>query len=245
MAQQENQEQLVLGNLNLIHSIIKTCIGINADDINRYEDYFQEGCLALIKAVKSFDETKNVLFSTYAYHTIKGHLQTYKMNYDITKGIKYPPSKLRSKYCKYLDLKNSNTPTDEICKQLNISNIDALMFDTIGNAVSLDVSVSNDENGITMSELIIDSSIDIENDLIEHENECILFNIIRDVLNECSDVQRNVYIDYLNNYLGTHKLSRNELAAKHHISTNYTKFTITKINKKIQRSLLIEGYFEG
>lgn len=36
-----------------------------------YEDIFQIGCIGLIKAGKTFDESKNIKFSTYATTCIK------------------------------------------------------------------------------------------------------------------------------------------------------------------------------
>lgn len=39
-----------------------------------YEDFFQNGCIGLIKAAKKFDESKGIQFGTYAYPVIDGHV---------------------------------------------------------------------------------------------------------------------------------------------------------------------------
>ncbi|MCG8501564.1 MAG: RNA polymerase sporulation sigma factor SigF [Firmicutes bacterium] len=69
----EAQGQLVERNIGLVWSIVKKFQnrGYEADDL------FQIGCIGLIKAIKKFDETFEVKFSTYAVPMIMGEIKRF------------------------------------------------------------------------------------------------------------------------------------------------------------------------
>ncbi len=58
-------------NLGLVHSC---CTRFKGKGIE-YEDLFQAGCIGLIKAVKGFDKSRGLMFSTYAVPVILGELK--------------------------------------------------------------------------------------------------------------------------------------------------------------------------
>ena len=65
------EEQLVNQNLGLVHSAVKRLIYPPYE----YEDLFQHGCIGLIKAIRSFDNTKANMLSTYAVPVIAGEIK--------------------------------------------------------------------------------------------------------------------------------------------------------------------------
>lgn len=67
------REQLVEGNLRLVLSVIQKFVGRGENP----DDLFQVGCIGLLKAVKNFDETKMVRFSTYGVPMIAGEIRRY------------------------------------------------------------------------------------------------------------------------------------------------------------------------
>ncbi len=67
------KEKLVMGNLKLVLSILKR---FNNQKYN-LDDLFQMGCIGLTKAVKNFDLSHEVRFSTYAVPLIKGEIKRY------------------------------------------------------------------------------------------------------------------------------------------------------------------------
>ena len=67
------QEELVEGNLRLVLSVIQKFAGRGENP----DDLFQVGCIGLMKAVKNFDETKMVRFSTYGVPMIAGEIRRY------------------------------------------------------------------------------------------------------------------------------------------------------------------------
>ena len=68
------KDDIILNNLGLVNKVIMDKIIYNIAD---YDDLFQVGCVGLIVAVNTFDESKNVKFSTYAYKVIHMEILNY------------------------------------------------------------------------------------------------------------------------------------------------------------------------
>ena len=70
---EEAREQLVLGNLRLVLSVIQKFAsrGENMDDL------FQVGCIGLLKAIQNFDLSLDLRFSTYGVPMIVGEIRRY------------------------------------------------------------------------------------------------------------------------------------------------------------------------
>ena len=68
------KDDIILNNLGLVNKVIMDKIIYNIAD---YDDLFQVGCVGLIVAVNTFDESKNVKFSTYAYKVIHMEIFNY------------------------------------------------------------------------------------------------------------------------------------------------------------------------
>lgn len=64
-------DELVKENEKLVWSIVKRMPSGDKEDL------FQTGCIGLIKAVKRFDLTKGVMFSTYAVYMIIGEIKKF------------------------------------------------------------------------------------------------------------------------------------------------------------------------
>lgn len=69
----EAQELLVVHNAALVKSIVKKYIGRGVD----FDDLYQIGCLGLIKAIRNYDATYQVRFSTYAVPMIMGEVKRF------------------------------------------------------------------------------------------------------------------------------------------------------------------------
>lgn len=66
-------EELVRCNMALVRSIVKKYVNRGVE----YDDLYQIGSMGLVKAVKNFDPTYNVRFSTYAVPMIAGEIKRY------------------------------------------------------------------------------------------------------------------------------------------------------------------------
>ncbi|MDO5116530.1 MAG: sigma-70 family RNA polymerase sigma factor [Synergistaceae bacterium] len=70
---EEAREKLILANRPMVYWLAKKL----KVPYNTYQDLIQEGMLALINAVDSFDIERNIRFSTYAYYKIHGRMVNY------------------------------------------------------------------------------------------------------------------------------------------------------------------------
>ena len=66
----DNQD-FIAKNLGLVHSCCSKFKGKGIE----YDDLFQAGCVGLLKATKGFDESRGLMFSTYAVPVILGELK--------------------------------------------------------------------------------------------------------------------------------------------------------------------------
>ncbi len=76
MAQKGNSEaqnKIVEENIGLVRSVVKRFVNRGYET----EDLFQIGCIGLIKAIKKFDMSFNVKFSTYAVPMIMGEIKRF------------------------------------------------------------------------------------------------------------------------------------------------------------------------
>ncbi|MBQ2897073.1 MAG: RNA polymerase sporulation sigma factor SigG [Clostridia bacterium] len=75
---EDARNKFIVGNLRLVLSVIQkfNSRGENADDL------FQVGCVGLMKAIKNFDLSVGVKFSTYAVPMIIGEIRRYLRDYN-------------------------------------------------------------------------------------------------------------------------------------------------------------------
>ncbi|MBQ3355501.1 MAG: RNA polymerase sporulation sigma factor SigG [Oscillospiraceae bacterium] len=67
------RQQLIEGNLRLVLSVIQKFLGRGENP----DDLFQVGCVGLLKAIRRFDTSLNVRFSTYGVPMIEGEVKRY------------------------------------------------------------------------------------------------------------------------------------------------------------------------
>ncbi len=66
-------EELMLRNVGLVQNIAAKCLGRGAD----FEDLVQIGNIGMLKAIRSFDLSRGVMFSTYAVPLIFGEIRRF------------------------------------------------------------------------------------------------------------------------------------------------------------------------
>ncbi|MDR0840317.1 MAG: SigB/SigF/SigG family RNA polymerase sigma factor [Christensenellaceae bacterium] len=69
----EAMARLVSENAPLVRAIVRKYIGRGTE----YEDLYQIGCMGLVKAIRNFDTSYNVRFSTYAVPMIAGEIKRF------------------------------------------------------------------------------------------------------------------------------------------------------------------------
>ena len=74
---EEARQTLIEGNLRLVLSVLQKFLGRGENP----DDLFQVGCIGLLKAIKNFDLSQNVRFSTYGVPMIAGEIRRYLRDY--------------------------------------------------------------------------------------------------------------------------------------------------------------------
>jgi RNA polymerase sigma factor (sigma-70 family) len=103
-------------HLKLVHYVLRHVLKISAASSN-YEDFYQIGCLGLIKAAKRFNPQKGYEFSSFAIPNIEGYIKTYKRE---DQPIKFGRT-LTDKWSKYQSLTNKGYSDNEIAKKMNMT----------------------------------------------------------------------------------------------------------------------------
>ena len=70
---EQAQEILTLRNAALVKSVVKRYMSRGAE----YDDLYQIGCMGLVKAIRKFDDSYDVRFSTYAVPMIAGEIKRF------------------------------------------------------------------------------------------------------------------------------------------------------------------------
>ncbi len=117
---QKALDALVQQNTGLVHSVVRRFLGRGQEA----EDLFQVGCIGLIKAVKKFDCSYGVRFSTYAVPMIMGEIKRFIRDDGIIKvsrTLKETAAKAMA-IKEQLTYKNGTEPTlSELSEKLGIS----------------------------------------------------------------------------------------------------------------------------
>ena len=145
----EALDRVVCGNLKLVLSVVQKFSnrGEEADDL------FQVGVIGLIKAVKNFDTTKNVKFSTYGVPMILGEVRRFlRDNNSVrvsrsTRDLAYRAMQVREN----LTIKLDREPTvDEISKEMAVPSAEiSVALEAIVDPVSIYEPLYSD-NGDTV-----------------------------------------------------------------------------------------------
>lgn len=138
------REQLVVGNLRLVLSIIQRFSGRGEN----FDDIFQVGVIGLLKAVDNFNTDLNVRFSTYAVPLIMGEVRRYlrdnspiKVSRSI-KDIAYKALQAKEKYI----VRFQKEPTiEEIAKEIGVERAEVVTaLESITEPISLYEPVFSD-----------------------------------------------------------------------------------------------------
>ncbi len=138
------RQALVEGNLRLVLSVIQRFLGRGENP----DDLFQVGCIGLLKAIKNFDLSQNVRFSTYGVPMIAGEIRRYLRDYSairVSRSVR--DTAYRVLQCKEAILAKTNRePTlEEIARalELPLEEVSGAM-DAISTPVSLYEPVYSD-----------------------------------------------------------------------------------------------------
>ena len=178
-------EELVKLNAGLVQSIAYKFCGRGVD----FEDLVQIGNIGMLKAIRSFDLERGVVFSTYAVPLIFGEIKRFLRDDGLIK-ICRPQKKLGAMLMRakeqYIS-ENGITPRiDEIAEKCGVSAEEAAAaLCAVSPAISLSDPLSNDEENFTL-----------ENTLFAHdEGEKMLERLsLSEALSKLPDLWRKIVL---------------------------------------------------
>ena len=153
------REELVLGNLRLVLSVIRRFSPKN----DTLDDLFQVGCIGLIKAIDNFNPDFDVRFSTYAVPMIIGEIRRFQRDNNsvrVSRGIRdlaYRALKVREEISR---TEQRDATTKEIAKRLGEDErAVSEAVEAIVEPISLYDSVYNDgEDGMYVIDQLADET---------------------------------------------------------------------------------------
>lgn len=177
---------LIEKNIGLVWSIVKRFYNRGYEE----EDLFQIGCIGLIKAIKKFDMSFDVMLSTYAVPMIIGEIKRFIRDDGIIKvsrSLKEMSQKIRVAKEKLSFELGRDASLSELSEYLNIQMDEIIMAqEACLEPESLHSMVGEDNNT-----LLIDMIYDKSNN---HEGEIIDKIVVKQILDSLDTRERQIII---------------------------------------------------
>ena len=149
------KEKLITVNSPLIKSVIKRYLNKGIE----YDDLYQLGALGFVKAIKNYDSTYNVKFTTYAVPMIAGEIKRFLRDdgtVKVSRSIKHLSIQIKNFIVEYNQEHNKNPTLDEISKKFNMDKTD-IVFAMEANTTPLSLNDKfEDDESCTLMDKISD-----------------------------------------------------------------------------------------
>lgn len=141
------KNQLIEQNSPLIKSIIKRFCGKGLE----YDDLYQLGCLGFVKAIKNFDPSFNVKFSTYVVPMVIGEVKRFMRDdgaIKVSRAIKSLNLKINKFVEGYVSEHKTSPPIETIAKHFGVEEGEiVLAMDSAKMPISLYAPAENSQSG--------------------------------------------------------------------------------------------------
>ncbi len=140
-------DQLVQGNFPLIKAVVKSYLNKNVE----YDDLYQLGCVGFLKAIKNFDPSVGVKFSTYAVPMISGEIKRHLRDdglIKVSRSIKTLAIKVKAYIEKIKNDTGESPHLDEISRHFGVDLEDIVIaLDSCQQTISIQAKIDeNDPN---------------------------------------------------------------------------------------------------
>lgn len=142
---EEATETLINGNFPLIKAIVKRHLGKGVD----YDDLYQIGCVGFLKAIKNFDPSYDVKFSTYAVPMIAGEIKRFLRDdgmVKVSRSIKTLSIKLKE-YIEKIKKETGESPKiSELAEKFEVDKEDIVVaLESCQSTISLHAKIDEDD----------------------------------------------------------------------------------------------------
>lgn len=147
----EAKEILLNENSQLIKSVIKRF----KDKGVEYDDLYQIGCMGFLKAIKNFDASFNVKFSTYVVPMVIGEVKRF-MRDDGSIKVSRALKSLNMQINKYVASSSGREVTiEELAQHFNTDEQEIILaMEASHRPISLSAPVEDDENSVSIGDRI-------------------------------------------------------------------------------------------
>ena len=136
---------LINGNFPLIKSIVKGFLNKGAE----YDDLYQIGCVGFLKAIKNFDPSFDVKFTTYAVPMISGEIKRFLRDdgsLKVSRSIKTLSIKIKAFIEKEKSEKGESPTIDQLASHFEVDKEDIVIaLDSQQQVISLHAKVDEDD----------------------------------------------------------------------------------------------------
>lgn len=232
--QNEELEEIFLEqNLRLVWEVIHRHFEVETVALNK-DDYFQLGCIGLLKSIRKFDLNRGFAFSTYAYPMIWGEISRSKR--DLAMSSTNTTRSMKEKFLKIKTLQNKFKTPEEIINELNIT-MDEYGF--IMNAFcfyySLDTPIEDETGHVSSSMEKYVSCTGFEDELVDKYYYKNIIELLKRNLN------KNQYDIFILRYIDG--CTQMEISCKTNISQAHVSRILAYISKKLipNLKLILDG----
>lgn len=218
-------ETLISGNFPLIKAIVKGYLNKGVD----YDDLYQIGCVGFLKAIKNFDPSFDVKFSTYAVPMISGEIKRFLRDdgmVKVSRSIKTLAIKIKS----YIEKKRNameDVPTiDELAEIFETEKEDVVIaLDSCQQTLSLNAKIDEDDPN---SQNVIDKFVS------EDKSEDVLDKfILKNEINNLPEKEKKIIL--LRYYRGK---TQGEVAELLNVSQVQVSRMESKIIEQLKKKLI-------
>ena len=225
----EAKEIIVRENTPLLKSIIKRYRNRGVE----YDDLFQLASIGFLKAIKNFDASYNVKFSTYAVPMIIGEIKRHMRDdgyIKVSRALKILSGKINRFVDAYVK-KNNNTPSiKEIAAEFGIEETE-VVFAMDSNKVPVSLYEKTDSQNEKSLNLLDKLSLKSTSDDIEDKIT------LKEIINNLSERERKIIIlRYFKD------LTQSEVAKELCVSQVQISRLETKILEKIKENFCKKGF---
>ena len=229
----KDKEEIVLSNLNLVDYVIKKQMHIPIYD-SYYEDYQQEGRLALIIATMRYDASKGYAFSTYAISYISGYIKKYKRGF--VNGLLKVPRTAMDLVLKISKLYLDGYTMEEVCLQLGISNKEYSELLSAMNVQSIENPAGSDSDGNNL--YLRDLVGEYDKNIVDILGEERVIECIEKVANSYkNDKHKNIWYDYIYPAYFGERVTNDALGRKYGVAQSSVNRIINKGKNKLKEYL--------
>lgn len=219
---------------------------------SQLEDLIQEGCIGLIKAIRKFDISFNVRFSSYAVHWVSSEIREYCLkNFSIVKTITtkddrklfFNLNRIKAQYAQdegqYASLKSKQIK--EIAKELNLSEekvreVELKLAADLGtkHLKSRIVTDGDSDDTIDMLDVIEDRSLAPDVICEQAEEEYLYSHILQAAFSKLNEREQKII---RSRWMNDDKITLSDLSVELGVSTERVRQLESKAMKTLKTQL--------